>query len=224
MSEPPVTFVAYFRWHRLTRRDQRLERVLPEPSLYIHPWASGVDVEVHLKIYERDRKLYVGGVDVRTTPEDFVTPYETVSPPQLAPRPMSTDLMRLIPLGALEQEALEWLSSREAGSEVADILAERPDVFERFSKVGAPSTRPRRGRPPKLTPQLLAIVAGAYLTGGRQGVRAVQRALDEAGYEGNGPKGETTWDQAAKAVARARKEGLLPPAGGRRKEQDVDLL
>lgn len=220
MTAHPVrvsTHVAFYAWKNLGRRRYQLDRLTwsddHDYRLTDHPWPPGTDVEVRLNIFESNGRLYVGGVEVITAPEDIDTIYYGVAhAPSVEIRPVNTDLMRLVPLGALQQEALAYVTTEDAYDEARSELAEQPEALDRLvAAVSKENERPRR-RASKLTPEILQIVARAHREGGGSPVRAVQRALDAAGYEGNGPAGETTWDQAAKAVHKARREGLLPPA------------
>lgn len=209
------TLRAYFAWNKLGKRRYRLARVMRpdthDARFTDHPWPRGTDVEVCLHIFESGGRLYVGGVEVITAPEDIDTVYYGVArAPSVDIRPVNTDLMRLVPLGTLEQEALDYVTTEEAYHVARAELAEQPEALDRLvTAVRSETERPRR-RASKLTPEVLQIVARAHREGGRSPVQAVQRALDAAGYEGNGSDGKTTWNQAAKAVQKARKDGFLP--------------
>lgn len=212
---PP--YRAYFAWSRLGKRRHRLDRTRwPEEHdsrLTDHPWPPGTDVEVRLDIFESGGRLYVGGVAVITAPEDIDTYFGVARAPAVGVRPVNTDLLRLVPLGALEQEALAYLTSRDGYDEARAEHDDQQEVIDRLVTAARNDTERPRRRASKLTPEMLQVVARAHREGGRSPVQAVQRALDAAGYAGNGPSGETTWDQAAKAVQKARRDGFLPPAG-----------
>jgi hypothetical protein len=77
--------------------------------------------------------------------------------------------------------------------------------------------KPKRGPKRQLTDELVRSVVGpAYRNGGRRPVVAVQQALKEAGFIGSGGStDDVTMSQASKAVARARKLGVIPPAKGK---------
>lgn len=210
--KPP--YRAYFAWKRLGKRRHRLDRTRwPEEHdwrLNDHPWPPGTDVEVRLDIFESGGRLYVAGVAVITAPEDIDTYYGVARAPAVDVRPVNTDLLRLVPLGALEQEALAYIISRDGYYEARLEHHDQPEVVDRLVTAARNDTERPRRRASKLTPEVLQVVARAHREGGRSPVQAVQRALDAAGYEGNGPAGETTWDQAAKAVQKARRDGFLP--------------
>jgi hypothetical protein len=203
---------AYFRIHRVAGRRYWLERLeAPNPAnvrVIDHPWPRGAQVEVRISVYESDGRLFVGNVQIITAPEPIETPYGLLVPPQVEPLPVGADLLRLIPIGLLADEAIQ---AEAADAPHSHDLDHDPDARARLdAAVSADGAdRPRRGRKPKLSPEQLELVARAYRAGGRSGVRSVQRALTED------PRfdGEATWDQAAKAVSRARNLGLIPPTG-----------
>lgn len=209
------TLRAYYEWESQGNRRYRFERLTRPPEWLEHPWANGADVEVDVEVFEAAGRLYVGGVRITTAPQDVDMHYRVAAAPEVDVRPVTTDLLRLVPLGELEDEALAHVRSWEGFREAMDELADQPATLDRLARAAThPQRAERRAR--KLTPELLRIVAQAHREGGRTPVQAVRVALDAAGYEGNGPNGETTWDQAAKAVQRARKDGLLPRADRRR--------
>ena len=195
----------YFTWEALGNRRYHFTRLPRTKQGHTHPWENGADVEVSIEVFESVGRLYIGAVRVTTAPEDIDFHVHLAEAPAVEVRPVTTDLLRLLPLGELEAEAI---------AEVRSWDGFRPTAGELPNK---PRTK-RRAR--KLTPELLRVVAQAHRVGGSTPVQGVMVALDAAGYEGNGPSGETTWDQAAKAVQRARRDGYLPPARRRMNEQE----
>ena len=172
-------------------------------------WLRRVQVEVRLTVYEADRRLFVGGVEVITVPQAWDIPNSgPVTPPAVEPLTIGTDILRAIPLGELAQEAIREAQDMDVARMV---LYDDDEAFDRLRAVtSAPEdAKPMRGRPSNLTPELLAVVRDTYLRGGRTGVQAVQKALQAAGFPGAGAEGVTR-DQAAKAVATARRKNFLP--------------
>lgn len=223
-EKPPVqvsTHEAYFRIVPVRGRWGRLERLsftTPDDDarwLVEHAWSwvRGVQVEVRLSVYEADRQLFVGGVEILTVPQAWDIPnLGPVTPPAVEPLTIGTDILRAIPLGELAKEAIHKAKDLDVAR---TELQEDDEAFNRLRAAVSQSeeAKPRRGRPSNLTPELLAIVGNAYLRGGRTGVQAVQEALQAAGFEGSGRDGQVTRDQASKAVATARRKGYLAPAG-----------
>ena len=209
----------YFTWEALGNRRYHFTRLPRTKQGHTHPWENGADVEVSIEVFEAVGRLYIGAVRVTTTPEDIDFHVHLAEAPAVDVRPVTTDLLRLLPLGELEAEAIAEVRSWDGYRAALDELADQPEVLDRLeSAVNNPQRPERRAR--KLTPELLRVVAQAPRVGGSTPVQGVMAALDAAGYEGNGPSGETTWDQAAKAVQRARRDGYLPPARRRMNEQE----
>ena len=206
-----LPFSAYYRVRRLDRRRYSLDRVMPGDIAAVrvtdHPWPEGTQVEVRVSVFEGGGALFCGNVQVITAPETIETPYGLLVPPEVEPLPVGANLLRLVPIGLLTDEAIR-AAVREAPHD--PLLLADDAAWERLSEVvrSSKADTPRRGRKPSLTPELLELVAHAYRAGGRSGVRSVQRALTEDPRF----RGDATRDQAAKAVARARTKGLLPPA------------
>lgn len=131
-------------------------------------------------------------------------------------------IWRSIPIGKLVEEALEKArkSHRAMGAGAWDQIPGWDTIWNphhaAVGKIEGPVET--RGRKTIFTDQLLAeVVNPAYLGGGRKPVQAVRVALQRAGLPGSGLDGEVTPDQARKAVARARKAGVIPPAQKRGK-------
>lgn len=113
--------------------------------------------------------------------------------------------------------------------DMSQAIQDRPDLWglkddsdlaaiKRSSKALKAAPTVHSGRPPMLTEDdLRAVVAPAYLSGGRTPVQAVREALERHGVPGNGPKGQVTIDQARKNVQRARERGFIPKAAKRGK-------
>lgn len=187
----------------------RVQPVRPNIELpldeYPHPWPRTANVEVVLPVWEQDGWLYVTNVSVNTLPFDVETPYGTLRAPDVERLPMSTNIWRAIPLGALMTEAVEaagehWLPAQSPVDE-ADLTVNE----------GRSDTRPRRGRAPILTDGQLQRAVDAYKANPSRGVVAAQEALQRAGVSSNAPDGQVTREQAKKAIARARQLGLLEP-------------
>jgi len=82
-----------------------------------------------------------------------------------------------------------------------------------------PDTPRRRGPRPQLDDDVLAsVVVPAYRVGGHAPTRAVREALESSGVL----KAPVTIDQARKAVAAARKKGLIPPYAQRATHGEAD--
>jgi hypothetical protein len=82
-----------------------------------------------------------------------------------------------------------------------------------------PDAPRRRGPRPQLDDEVLArVVVPAYRLGGHAPTRAAREALEASGVL----KPPVTIDQARKAVAAARKKGLIPPYGQRVKRDGAD--
>jgi hypothetical protein len=212
--------VAYFGIAPVPRKWGRLERLaFPTPEddarwIVEHAWSwlPEVQVEVRLSVYAAEKQLYVGGVEVLTVPQAWEIPHAgPVTPPAVAPLALGTDVLRAIPLGELAKEAIRAAQDMDVAR---TALQEDDEALDRLRVVVTSSSeeaKPARGRPTNLTPQVLELVRDVYLRSGRTGVQAVQKALQEAGFPGAGADGVTR-DQAAKAVATARRKGYLPPA------------
>lgn len=208
------SFVAYYRIAPARGKWGRLERLtLPDDSLhalYEHAWnwIPGVQVEVVLSVFEAAGRLFIGDVQILTVPQAWEIPNSRpVTPPAVGALPIGTDILRALPLGALSAEAIKAAQDPEGLGQGLD-----DEAFERLHDLAAQNkeVKPQRGRRSNLSPEVLGIVRDAYLRGGRTGVKAVQDALQQAGFPGAGANGVTR-DQAAKAVAAARRKGYLLP-------------
>lgn len=215
--------VAYFRIVSVPRKWGRLERLTFPPQARDDLWRwlgqyrwsqlDGVQVEVRLSVYAAGRQLFVGGVEVVTVPEPWEIPHVgEINPPTVAPLAIGTDIIRAVPLGELTQEAIREAQDMDVARTALSDDKDR-EAFERLRTITSTNeeAKPKRGRPSPLTPELLELVSNTYLRAGRTGVQAVQQALQEAGFPGATAAGVTR-DQAAKAVATARRKGFLPPA------------
>lgn len=229
MSSQPVRVgsphVWYFRWGYAELGGRWLEPVegtQDAPGLLDHPWPEGAQVEVRISVFEADGVLFAGQVVVSTTPEPLdltAQRYGVIPAPAVEPLPVGTDIWRMIPLGRLSREAVAFYGTAEAGEVAHSELADQPEVYERLSAAARAlptSSRGQVGRPSKLSPALLEFAAKAWGTGGTRGRQAaVQRFLQDVanrglGFEGSGPDGQVTEDQAKKVIQAARRKGLLP--------------
>lgn len=204
---------AFFRRVNQPRGRTTLQRLTSDTAFLLeHPWPAGAELEARLHVFEADGRLFVGRVDVLTVPESFNTPYGRVEAPAIPTLPLGTDLLRMLKLGELTQEAIETVAGDYAAARM--VLAEDPAAFQRLAQARVEGGS-RRGRETLLTPAVLEVVRSAYNQAGRAPTKAVQAALQDLGFPGSGPTGEVSRDQAAKAVQAARRRGLLPPATGR---------
>nr|WP_300144303.1 hypothetical protein [Propionicimonas sp.] len=185
--------------------DGRLTRLPQHPVLAEHPWSNGAQLEVRLDVFEASGRLYVGRVEVTTVPTDYTEPWPMPAP-RVEPLPVGVELWRLIKLGTLSQEAIEAIRK-----DYWTAAATLDDNAQRRLDNASPEDGRRTGRHSALTPEVLQLVSNAVTTGGRGSIRNVQAALGAAGYPGAGPDGGVTTDQAKKAIARARRDGYLPP-------------
>jgi hypothetical protein len=124
---------------------------------------------------------------------------------ELDPEPITTEILRRIPLARLIEETLgQAVRGYEAASEWEGGIAER--AKERLPAVRAGSEgRKRPGRPRLYGDEHFAEVANIYRShsGGRSPTKAVEDHF------------KVNKSTAAKWVARAREIGLLEPYGGR---------
>lgn len=184
---------------------ERVQRVGPGHDVdltdYPHPWPRAADVEVVLPVWAQDGWLYVTNVSVNTLPVDVKTPYGVMRAPAVERLPMSTNIWRTIPLGALMAEAVD-----AARNDWFTAQALSDDAYLTLTK-GRTDARLRRA--PTLTDEQVQLAVDAYKANPSRGVLAAQAALQEAGVPGNAPKGRVTREQAKKAIARARQLGLL---------------
>lgn len=193
------------------------------PGWLDHPWPEGAQVEVSVSVFEADGVLFAGAVQVSTVPEPVdVGPYGTLQPPAVDPLPVGVDLYRAVPLGQLCREAVAYYGTREGGEVARAELVEQPEVLERLqAAVRAEPSRGQVGRPSKLSPALLEFAARAWGTGGTRGRQAAVRTFLQSvadrglGFEGSGPDGQVTEDQAKKVIQAARRQGLLPTTRGK---------
>lgn len=174
-------------------------------------WA---DIQVDVDIWrDADGALFCGGLSIRTIPGALhatevlreLSALNVLGPDVSAE--ITARLVRQVPVGALVEVALA--GPRRTLQTYGDRLP--ASMIETLT---GDAKAPRKGeRKPGPTPalsddMLAAVVAPAYLAGGRAPTKAVRQALVDAGF-GNG---HVTIDQARKAVARARRHGLIPPA------------
>ena len=166
------------------------------------------DVTVHIEMFQDGGHFYCGEVIVSTNARLTTDPPNRVLAEDDSHLSIDSRVWRSLRIGELVEATADML--RRDSDKVA--LAIGDDYIKRSVALPAPSTR--RGRRSPLTSKLLAEVVGpAYLTAPRRPVQAVQAALAEcADFQGSGPCGDVTIDQARKAVARARRAGLIPPA------------
>lgn len=180
-------------------------------------WA---DVQVDVDVWrDADGALFCGGLSIRTVP-GALEASETLAKlselnvlgPEVSAQ-VTARLLRQVPVGSLVESALD--GARHTLRRYGDRLpAPMVDILSADAK--APRKGERKPGPiPALSDDMLAtVVAPAYLAGGRAPTKAVRQALAEAGFS----NGLVTIDQARKAVARARRQGLIPPARTQRKD------
>jgi hypothetical protein len=176
---------------------------------------SGARVYVGVHLASVGRRVVCVGLDVRTVnlPDSVLD-----APADLGNRTwleVGSSVLRNLPLSGVIDEAMEkyrsYIDVVSKGGAVDWPAGHEVDV-------PSPTTRRRRGPRPVLGEDVLrAVVAPAYLMGGRRPVQAVLHALQQSGALGS----RVTIDQARKAVARARTLGLIPPPRRTRKTSDT---
>lgn len=186
-----------------------VERLTPNTeTLRSHPWPVGATAQVELTVFEQDRKLFIGQVEVTTQPVPFWTPWGDIPGPEVAPMSVDSALWRSLPLGELKREAIATMATKDSYLEARNTLKE--DALRRLDQAAQnlEPRQPRRGPRSSYTPDVLKVAAKAFLTGGHRGVVAAREALADSGLLGP----LVTHEQAKKAVAKAREAGLIPPA------------
>lgn len=168
-----------------------------------HEHAAAVTVAVDLHMHEG--RLFCGEVTLHTTPKARRDPDNLVAAEGDEYDHIDSALWRSIPIGFLLEETVRRVKG-QVEQLARDIGGEHLEAAAAAEMVDKP-----RGRRSPLTDELLAEVAITYRSAGRRPVVAVRALLDEReDFEGSGPTGEVTIDQARKAVARARALGVLP--------------
>lgn len=207
----------YFRADRLPR-GRGLDMVeVPRAGdgAFAHPWPSGAQLSVTVRVYVRDGHIFVGAPEVENVPQTLVGIAEQLEPPSVVPLDVTTDIWRAIPVGQLRRAALAEVHDPELAHDLSYVEMEAAQALVTAVNDGEHPQIERRGRPTKLTGDALTVVATAYLRGGSTPIKAVQRALDaRPDFRGVGRDGQVTRGQAANAVKAARKAGFLPPKGG----------
>lgn len=163
------------------------------------------DLTVVIHMYQDGAHFYAGEVVVSsnaTTSSDLPNRVVAEKHSHLT---IDSRIWRAIPLGTLVDAVAKDLrgSAEEVARDIGDEYLK--------SSTALPMPTGKRGRRSPLTPDVLTrVVLPAYMTSPKRPVQAVREALDAcAEFEGSSPTGEVTIDQARKAVARARRLGLL---------------
>lgn len=120
---------------------------------------------------------------------------------------VTTSTLRAVRLAELTERSRRiLLESLHATPVAVGEEAERAAIAE-----GVEGTRQRPGPKPVVSEEVLErVVAPAYRNGGRRPVEAVREALVDANLPGLNR--HVTREQASKAVERARRLGIIPPA------------
>lgn len=204
-SEPRFAGGCHFRFRWVDGRLERFSEDDPSPI----EGGQGADLAVYLDLFVSGDRLVCGRVEVKTVAQ-LETDHEDTLGATPEPRHINSALWRQLPIGQLVDESVETV--QHLAEEM--FRASNRDHFKVLVDLNRPGKRP--GPQSSLTFELLRnVVAPAFRAGGRKGVVAVQRAMQEAGYPGSGPDGGVTIDQARKAVTKARRMRLLEPAGRR---------
>lgn len=163
------------------------------------------EVTVAVDLYMHEGRMFCGEVTLHTTPKAGRDPENLVAAERDEYDHIDSALWRSIPIGFLIEETTQRIQG-QVEQLARDIGGEH---LENAAAAKMPATT--RGRRSPLTDELLTEVAVTYRSAGRRPVVAVRALLDaREDFEGSGPAGEVTIDQARKAVARARALGVLP--------------
>lgn len=182
--------------------------------------------EFHVRTHwaQVDGRPTVVGVDLRS----FLVEEQSIAEARVPPEPIggqwsevTSPVVRALRIGSVaEGHRLEWMESYD------EDIAEQPadeSLGEAQAFWGTEPERKKPGPTEQMTDDLLrSVVEPAYRNGGRKPVRAVQEALQKAGYLGSewDPKKRrnvVSANQASAAVRKARQRGFLAPVKGKKK-------
>jgi len=181
-----------------------------------------LEVLIHVGVHQgrlacigADLRSFVGQSTLRVTEYQYLLGHDEYSS-------IGSQIWRSIPIGELVEEAIAKARKTHLamGSGAWDQIPGWDTAWNADHRAVAEIEGPveTRGRKAIFTDKVLTeVVRPAYLTGGRKPVQAVKLALQRAGLPSSGPDGQVTLDQARKAVAKARKAGIIPPAQKRGK-------